>query len=257
MVGDLLQQQEELDDMAQDVTSGWADSMSAAGWGMAGGPISDFSAKGKTGNQTPNNNEANGRSGDGRAGPSQGQMLEDTAKGLPGRASPTRNTNDPYEQGVVKELQKLATGGATGGGKARGSGQEGLQGENPPPLLEGLGFMRDWQKRIRQKAERTAGQLKVSSVSLPSLDKGIVLMKSAEAAGEDGRYAEMFKIQQMVLQQLQAASEQASRDSTLQVDRSTRTPGERRKMLDAMDEPIPQEYQHAVQRYFQKLSETK
>ena len=31
------------------------------------------------------------------------------AKGLPGRKTPTRITNDSYEQGVVKELQQMAT----------------------------------------------------------------------------------------------------------------------------------------------------
>ena len=258
LVGDLIEEQDKLNDMADDVTSGWADAMSAAGWGVAGGPISDFSAKGKTGNQLPDKNEANGRSGDGRSGASQGQMMENTAKGLPGRTTPTRITNDPYEQGVVKELQKLAASGATGGGKARGSGQEGLQGESPPPLMDGLGFMQEWQKRIRQKAERLAGQLKVSSVSLPELDRSIGLMTDAEQAGQSGRYAEMFKVQQMVLQHLKATAEQTGRQTSVQVDRSARAQAEqRRKMLDAMDEPMPQEYQHAVQRYFQKLSETK
>jgi hypothetical protein len=222
------------------------------------GPISNFSGIGKTGNQLPGKQELNGRSGEGRSGASQGQFLGDTAKGLPGRKTPTRNTNDPYEQGVVKELQQMATGGATGGGKARGSGQEGLQGESPPPLMDGLPFMHDWQQRIRQKAERLAGQLDKAGVHLPGLDKTIILMTSAEKSAEAGRYSEMFKTQQMVLGELRATEEQTAREASLHVDRAARVPAnQRRRVLDAMEEPMPQEYQGAVQRYFQKLSEAR
>jgi hypothetical protein len=258
LVGDLIAEEQDLEELGENATSSWAASMSAAGWSVADGPISNFSANGKTGNQMPGQQELNGRSGDGRSGASQGQMLGDTAKGLSGRKTPTRNTNDPYEQGVVKELQQMATSGATGGGKARGSGQEGLQGESPPPLMDNLPFMHNWQQRIRQKAERLAGQLDKSGIHLPDLDKSITLMKHAEQSAEAGRYAEMFKTQQMVLQELRATEEQASRDASVHVDRAVRVPpGQRRKVLDAMEEPMPQEYQGAVQRYFERLSETR
>ena len=94
----------------------------------------------------------------------------------------------------------MATGGATGGGKARGSGQEGLQGESPPPNYAGLKPMEDWQKRIRQEAQRIAGQLQVVRVQLPSLEEAIRLMQKAEQAAAAGRYRDMFRVQQMVLQ---------------------------------------------------------
>jgi len=258
LIGDLIEDQDELNEAAEDLTSAWADSLAAgAGWEVAGGPISNFSAVGKTGNQLPDNNELSGRSGDGRSGRSQGQLVESVAKGLKGRLTPTRVTNDPYEQGVVKELQQMATSGATGGGKARGAGQEGLQGQSPPPLMEDMQFMTDWQKCIRQKAERVAGQLKVVRISLPELDRAIGLMRQAEEAGEDGRYAELFKIQQMVVQNLRMSGELAMREMALNIDRAYYLPADqRRRVLDAMDEPVPPEYQDAVRRYFQQLSES-
>ena len=53
----------------EDVTSGLGDSMDkGVGWDAMDGPISDFSAKGVTGNQLPNSNEMGGRSGEGRSG---------------------------------------------------------------------------------------------------------------------------------------------------------------------------------------------
>src|SRR5205085_3066423 len=68
MVGDLLQKAEEFDEEADDITSAWGDNLDQAGWGVSDGPISTFSAKGKTGNDMPNNMELQGRSGDGRKG---------------------------------------------------------------------------------------------------------------------------------------------------------------------------------------------
>jgi len=258
LIGDLIEDQDELNDAAEDLTSAWADSIAeGAGWAVAGGPISNFSAVGKTGNQLPDNNELSGRSRDGRSGRSQGQLVENVAKGLTGRQTPTRITNDPYEEGVVKELQQMATGGATGGGKARGGGQEGLQGLSPPPLMENMQFMTEWQKRIRQQAERVAGQLKTVRISLPALNEAIELMKQAEQAAADGRYAELFKTQQMVLQNLRMSGDLSMREMALNIDRAYYLPADqRRRVLDAMDEPVPPEYQDAVRRYFQQLSES-
>lgn len=255
-IGDLIEDQDELNDAAEDMTSAWADSMSAAGWAVNDGPISNFSAVGKTGNQLPDNHELSGRSGEGRSGRSQGQLVEDTVKGLDGRKTPTRVTNDPYEQGVVKELQQTATGGATGGGKARGSGQEGLQGQSPPPLMDNMQYMKDWQQRIRQKAERVAGQL--GSIRIAELDRSIAIMKQAEKAAGDGRYQDLFKLQQMVISNLQTAGDGSAREVSLRMDRAERPPADQRQqVVDGADEPVPQEFQDAVRRYFQQLSETK
>jgi hypothetical protein len=258
-IGDLIEEQDALNDAAEDMTSAWADSIAeGAGWEVSGGPISNFSAVGKTGNQLPDDNELSGRSGDGRSGRSQGQLVENVAKGLRGRNTPTRITNDPYEQGVVKELQQMATGGATGGGKARGAGQEGLQGQSPPPLYEGLRRMQDWQRRIRQRTQRVASQLQTVRVRLPSLEESIRLMGEAEQAGVDGRYAEMFKLQQMVLQSLRLTGELSAREIALRVDRAVHLPADqRRQILDAMDEPVPEEYRAAIRRYFKQLSESR
>ena len=54
----------------------------------------------------------------------------------------------------------------------------------------------------------------------------------------------------------QLCGELAMREMALSIDRAYRLPAEqRRSVLDAMDEPVPQEYQDAVRRYFQQLSE--
>ncbi len=63
MIGDLLQKADEFDKDADDVTNAFAGNLDQAGWGASDGPMASFSAKGKTGNDLPNSNELNGRSG--------------------------------------------------------------------------------------------------------------------------------------------------------------------------------------------------
>jgi hypothetical protein len=116
--------------------------------------------------------------------------------------------------------------------------------------------MRDWQQRIRQEAQRVVGQLQMIRVSIPSLEQSIALMRGAEEAATEGRYADMFKIQQMVLQNLRLAGELGAREMVLEIERARHLPpGQRRQILDALDEPMPAEYEAAVRRYFQRLSE--
>ncbi|MCX7591823.1 MAG: hypothetical protein N2255_09370, partial [Kiritimatiellae bacterium] len=98
IVGELLDREEEMGETVEDVTSSWLDSLDkGAGWTAMDGPISDMSAKGVTGNLLPNQQEVGGRSGEGRAGRSHGQMVEQTAEGKEGRETPTRLTPGPFE----------------------------------------------------------------------------------------------------------------------------------------------------------------
>ena len=103
MIGDLLQKADEFDKDADDVTNSFAGNLDQAGWGVSDGPMASFSAKGKTGNDLPNSNELNGRSGDGRRGKSTGQMVGDTSRSLPGRPTPARVDDSKFETGNVKQ----------------------------------------------------------------------------------------------------------------------------------------------------------
>ena len=129
LVGDLLNKEQEMDPDKDDVSSSTMDSLDkGAGWGASDGPTSNMSAKGVTGNQLPNNTEMGGRSGEGRNGKSDGQMVGNTAVGKGGNETPTRMTPTPFENGSVNDQSKDTKGGATGGGKLAGFGQDGLRG---------------------------------------------------------------------------------------------------------------------------------
>ena len=113
--------------------------------------MTSFSAKGKTGNDLPNSNELNGRSGDGRRGKSTGQMVGDTSRALPGRPTPARVDNSKYEPGQLKQEGHEDPNGATGGGKKAGAGRNGLQGDVPPDFVKD---MRPARARSRRACAR-------------------------------------------------------------------------------------------------------
>ena len=134
IVGELMEQEEDLFDEMEDVSSSWADSLDkGAGWDAMDGPISNNSAKGVTGNRLPNTSEIGGRSGEGRQGKSSGEFVGDEAVGKGGRKTPSRLTPDAFVKGQIKDHSKDPVGGATGGGKESGEGGEGLQGPAPQP----------------------------------------------------------------------------------------------------------------------------
>ena len=137
LVGDLLQKADEFDEDADDVTSAWGDNLDQAGWGVSDGPISTFSAKGKTGNDLPNNMELNGRSGDGRRGKSTGQMVGDTSRALPGRKTPARVGNEKYEPGQLKTGRRRKTPTARPAAARRAARAAGLQGGTPAGHRQG------------------------------------------------------------------------------------------------------------------------
>src|SRR5262249_34021635 len=100
MMGDLMDQEEDITDEMENLGSKWADSLDkGSGWDAGEGPISNMSAQGVTGNQMPKNTEIQGRSGEGREGRSSGEFVGAEAEGKGGRKTPTRMTNDPFSSG--------------------------------------------------------------------------------------------------------------------------------------------------------------
>jgi hypothetical protein len=193
LVGELMQEAEEFDEEADDITSAWGDNLNQAGWGVSDGPISSFSAKGKTGNDLPNSHEVTGRSGDGRRGKSAGQMVGDTSRGLQGRKTPARVGNERYEPGQLKEEAHQDPGGATGGGKKAGTGKKGLQGGTPPDFQKDMDRLSAKQAGVREKAEKVAERLDSAGLSSRRLNETIELMKQSSDEGYPPGYESLAK----------------------------------------------------------------
>lgn len=256
LVGDLLQKADEFDEEADDVTSAWGDNLDQAGWGVADGPISSFSAKGKTGNDLPNNMEVSGRSGEGRRGKSSGQMVGDTVKGLSGRKTPARVGNEKYEPGQLKQEGKDDPSGSTGGGKKSGSGRIGLQGGTPPDYVRDMERLGNKQDGLRKEAQQVAKKLEAMGINNKRLDESIELLKASAKDLGNKKYDDAARKRKVALGKLQTAFKDVDQTSA-QLSRARDLPAQlRTELLQAADEGYPPGYENLLKSYFKALSET-
>ncbi len=256
MIGDLLADAEEFDEEADDITSAWGDNLNQAGWGTSDGPISNFSAKGVTGNDLPNNHEVTGRAGDGRRGKSTGQMVGDTARGLDGRKTPARVTAERYEPGQLKEEGRLDPNGATGGGKKAGAGRRGLQGGTPPDFVRDMERLSEKQANIRERAEQVAKQLETTGITTRRLNETIELMKSAEKDLRDLRYEDAARKRRVSISELRSSLTGIDQATAVGLSRARELPPEmREELLQSADEAYPEGYESLLKSYFRALSE--
>ncbi len=257
LIGELMQKEEEFDEEADDVTSAWGDNLNQAGWGVSDGPISSFSAKGKTGNDLPNNQEVTGRSGDGRRGKSSGQAVGETTRNLPGRKTPARLGNERYEPGRLKEEQSADPNGSTGGGKKAGSGRRGLQGGTPPDFVRDMERLSEKQAGLREKAEQVAKQLETSSITGRRMGKAIDLMKRSEEDLKNLRYEDAAAKRKTALGQLRATMTNVDSANAVRINRARELPKElRQELRQSSDDGYPKGYESLLQNYFKALSET-
>jgi hypothetical protein len=256
LIGDLMQQEKAMDPEKDDVSSSTADSIDkGAGWGAGDGPTSNMSAKGVTGNQLPNNDEINGRSGEGRSGKSNGQMVGDTAVGKGGNETPTRLTPSPFENGSVNDQSKNDKGGATGGGKLAGFGEDGLHGPTPPSAQAKMRVLADQQAKLRQQAESLALQLRKQRRATGDLESAVNGMEQLETAARNQNGLGVIQGYHQALDALEAARAAYAGDRLSRVETDALTRDPRKDILDTQAEDAPAGYEEMTGAYFRSLSE--
>ncbi len=256
MIGELMEQQEDLFDDVEDMDANIADSLDkGAGWDAADGPIANMSAKGVTGNVLPNNNNMNGRSGEGRSGKSQGEFVEDTATGKGGRNTPTRLDPTPFEKGQVKDESKDPVGGATGGGKMSGQGGQGLEGPLAPKMKQEMQRLAEKQAQLRNQAERLNLQYQLGRYDNFKLTESIAMMRRVESDLKSNRYQTALRRRDVMLDAMD--SSKALVGGTIHVQHDT-TPTTSAKVEqdihDAMKGQLPAAWSDALKEYYRKLA---
>jgi hypothetical protein len=256
LIGDLLQKEQEMDPDKDDPSSTFMDSIDkGAGWGAGDGPISNMSAKGVTGNQLPNNMEIGGRSGEGRNGKSDGEMVGNTAVGKGGNETPTRMSSTPFENGSVNDTSKDTRGGATGGGKLAGYGQEGLEGPQGP-AVKGGGALANQQAKLRQQAESLALQLRRQRRPTGDLESAINGMKELENAARSQNGIGVTQGYQQALDSLEQARAAYAGDRLSRVEADQLTREASPNTIDTQAESAPAGYEEMTGAYFRSLSES-
>jgi hypothetical protein len=256
MVGELMEEQEDLFDEMEDMDANWADSGDKAiGWDAADGPIANMSAKGVTGNQQPNDNNMNGRSGEGRSGKSQGEMVEDTASGKGGRPTPTRLDPTPFAKGQIKDESKDPTGGATGGGKLSGQGGQGLEGPVGPKQKEEMKRLADKQAQLRNQAERLNLQYQLGRYDNFQLLQAIAMMRRTESDLKANRYQMAIRRKDMTLDTLDTSHLLLGGQIHVKQDTTPTTSTKMEEQInDAMKGDLPAAWSDALKEYYKKLS---
>jgi len=257
LVGDLLEEEEDLFDEMGDVSSKATDSgEKGLGWDALDGPISSMAAKGVTGNQLPNPSEISGRSGEGRQGKSTGEFVEDKAVGKGGRRTPTRLTPEPFQKGEVDDKGSEAEGGSTGGGKISGSGAEGLEGQIPPEIKKDLGRLSGKQASLMNKAEQIRARFKVTDHSNLRLFQAITLMNRVKDDLDNYRYQNALRARKEVLGALRDTAMLLAGDVDVQADVTAAMPKYiRDDIADAMNGSLPEEFREVLKQYYRRLSE--
>ena len=257
MVGELMEQQEDLFDEMEDANANWHDSPDkGAGWDAADGPIDSMAAKGVTGNQLPNNNEMGGRSGEGRSGKSQGEMVEETATGKGGRNTPTRLDPTAFQQGQIKDESKDPTGGATGGGKISGQGGAGLEGPVPAKIKQEMQRLAQKQAELRNSAERLNLQYQVGRYDNFKLLESIAIMRRVESDLRSNRYQNALRRRDVLLDAMDTSHSLVG--GQISVQRDT-TPSGNHKLEqdigDAMKGKLPAAWSEPLKEYYRKLGQ--
>ena len=258
LIGDLLEEEEDMTEDIEDVTSGWLDSIDkGAGWDAVDGPISSMSAKGVTGNRLPNKQEVGGRSGEGRTAKSSGQFVEKTATGKGGRRTPTRLTPDPFESGAVLDTSKEAPTGASGGGKLSGWGNEGLLGPPPPAVQDKLRRMASQQRQLIDRAKRLDFGLKKYRYPRGDLPKTVTMLEELQNDLDKRDIRAFARKHRIVLSNLRELKELVDKQKYDKLDRSRLLPKKvRDEIRAAMGENVPEQYRDMVNDYFRALSES-
>ena len=256
LIGDLIRQEEELDPEMEDVSSSWMDSLDkGAGWGTSDGPISNMSAKGKTGNTLPNTSEISGRSGEGRQGKSNGEFVSDTAIGKGGRRTPTRLMNEPYEQGVVNDEMTQETGGATGGGKLSGEGGEGVRGHVPPEVQLKISKVGEKYSDIINRGERIAHQVNKFGFSSEKLDETIELMRTLDYSMRDFKYTDVVGVHRQIVEGLDTSKDLLGHETKVRREEGAHLPRKVRRLLNnTLSTDFPEDYEELLKGYYRSIS---
>ncbi len=188
IIGDLLDQEDELRDQADDSTGNQGTADIAAGWDIMEGEFTSYGAKGKSGNERPEHKDQDGRSTVGRQGQSDGEVVGASGKINDGDENiEKRMTRDSSQAGEIEE-EDHREAKATGGGKLSGYGeQEGMAGLGPrrdssvsKPSELGR------QAMLRRDAETLYARATMNHLRTGRLDEAIRHMRMAEEALEKG-----------------------------------------------------------------------
>ena len=258
LIGDLLK----LDQKIEDETKSSATNQAIKDAKMEGpvqeGEYANYSAKGKSGNTKPKDNEQSGRSNVGRQGMSDGETAAAAGKINEGDDNiKARMTHDAAQSGEMGKIDdSLAKTVATGGGKLSGSAdQYGMSGAGPrrdakDATGNGMAAL------LRKRADAIYAAASLQHVRTGALGDAIMHMRDADEAAQQGRpIEEVRELRQMAQDSLRKAQvELQGGTPTESIDSSGTQKASTQEVSGAADE-APAAYQQMVSDYYKSISD--
>jgi len=253
IVGELLEQAQDLAAQAQDSASNVGFPDAVMGWDIMDGPMPSWAAKGKSGNIRPNTNEQVGRSGSGRQGASSGEIVGDTIKALEGSEVQTRRTSDAFQAGELKEEEPgFMDTKATGGGKLAGTADsEGMQGSAPSINELKYRQLASRAEQIHRNTETIYSKARLLRLPTGELDSALLEMDTGRRRLASGDLEGFTRNQHRVIHSLKWTHGRLTGKAVLQDQVSQKDPNE---ITGATKEPIPEEYEDMVGEYMRHIA---
>ncbi len=259
LVADLITTEEEMRPEVEDIGS-YLNSLDHTAGPVSDGTISSTSAKGKTGDQKPEDNIIQGRSGAGRSGMSDGQLVEPVAKALSDNEYGLRErvSNTPLESGQVKDEDTKAQTGGTGLGKDSDQATIfGVGGKLPPKVLDMMKATEEKQQKIRQSAQELVPKLESHNLPTMGLEKSIQAMKGVEESIKNRSGVGIRGAFDEVVDSLKKSHYALGRQIALQYTREKATDRKLDDMLSREQQYHFRGYEHMISAYFEALAQGK
>ena len=262
IIGDLMEQEKEKEDEADDSVTNQGSANPDPGWGIAEGEIVDYSAAGKSGNERPEHKDQDGRSQVGRQGMSDGEIASQSGAINEGDNDiDKRRTQDSNQSGDVEEeghTEAISTGGGKNSGYSSEKGMEGNESSTRRDTkVEGESNAESTRAQLTRNAEAVYAQAQINNLKTYNLKKYIEYSRQMESLlkqnASPAMIAELSKKAQQALVSTYTSLETGMGAGDMGA--SSNTEGLTDDGTAASPDDAPAEYREMVSDYFKTLGE--
>ena len=258
LIGDLMEKQDDMDEEADDGAINTAVPDMVPGNEVKEGDVTSFAAQGKSGNETPDHKEQDGRSNVGRQGMSVGETAAGSGTINEGDENiEERRTQEPTQSGQVdvdgEDVDTKATGGGKlGTGKADDVGMEGgvkRMDSTEAGSVEGLHSL------MATRADAMYAKASMQNVRADSLKNAAHHLRQVSDAIAKGNIAQIKEHRKMALASMRRAQAQLDAASTGSFNLQ-QTPSFIDDVVDGGPELAPPKYRELVAEYYKLLNDS-
>lgn len=255
LLGDLLKEDQKMAAEADDSATNHAMPDIAPGNEVGEGDVASFAAQGKSGNQTPDHKEQDGRSNVGRQGMSVGETAAGSGTiGEGDKNIEARRTEEPMQSGKVDlagEADTKATGGGKlGTGKADAMGMGG--GTERVDSME-AGSNAGMAALMALQADALYAKASMKNVRVDSLKAAAHELRQAADAIAKGNIEQMREFRKMAVSSLSRATTNLSAAPSGGME-AKGTTGALDSMIESGPDHAPPKYKNKVAEYYKALN---